>query len=209
MEWVQEVIRRMAPRLAPSKWRNTLRITKEWPLRGCCWKTVMLLLLLEIKWGFAAVPLLRQCWNSGIRPYSENPEKPRKLFWNGWPPKIASLGNHVIAQGPALPLSRILQNTAWKSAKPLQYVRAEPLLNIPAQLLHKSLIRNCSQKNCVPLSQDCVVFQCSAPPQCQRSELLQKDCWKYLAQVGTRSPPGLRVRSPLRALNSVADRLNS
>jgi len=190
MEWVHEVIKRMAPRLAPSKWRNTLRITKEWPLHGCCWETAVLLLLLEIKWGSGVVPLVRKCWNSGIRPYSE---KPRKIFWNGRPRKIAPLGNHAIPQGLALPLGRTLQNTTWNFAKPLQYARDDPLLNMLAQLLHKSSTRNCSQKNCIPLSQDYVVSQCSAPPQCQISKLLQKDCWKYFTQVGTWSPSGLRV----------------
>ena len=53
----------MAPRLAPGKCRNTLRISKEWlfsALRPSYWKTVVLLLLLE------------QNEYLGLLPYSEN-----------------------------------------------------------------------------------------------------------------------------------------
>ena len=55
----------MAPRFAPGKCRNTLRITKEWllsALRPSCWKIAVLLLLLE------------QDEYLGLLPYSERAE---------------------------------------------------------------------------------------------------------------------------------------
>ena len=95
-----------------------------------------------IKWGFGAAPLLRKCWDSGISLYSINPEKPRKLFENSWPPKITPFRICAIPQGSALPLKRILQN----SAKILQYARAGPLLNFQAQILQTIPLRSSHQK---------------------------------------------------------------
>jgi len=124
--------------------------SKEWPiseLRGSCWRTAML--LLEIKWGFGDVPL-RKRWNSGIRLYSRNPEKPRKISWNSQPPKITPLGLCAVPQCFALPLNETLRKSLWNLCKNSPICKGwspaqSPSINPPAN----PQSRTSARRNCV------------------------------------------------------------
>ena len=88
-------------------------------------------------------------------------------------------------------------NLPETSAKALQYVRANPLLYLSAQILLQTLNPELLPERTVsPLSVLCSPSKCWWNCYWGANELLMKCQWKYLAQVGTRSPPGLRVISP-------------
>ena len=118
-----------------------------------------MMLLLENKWWFGAAPLLGKSWNSGFGLYSRNPEKPRKLSWNGRPPKNNLLGFCTVPQCPALPLKKTPLNSANNTARnPAKNPPMRQELDPCSISQHKSTCKTpiqhyngTTKKNCVPL----------------------------------------------------------
>ena len=192
----------MAPWLAQSKWRNTLRMTRMASLCGCCYCAAAARKQMMIC-GHSPSQKKLKLW---IQDLLKEPRKTQKAFLE-WPhidlcpgywENVALLLLLEIEWGFG---ATILLRKVWNSG-----IR----LYSKSQEKHKKLFWNGRPPEITPLG------FCAVPQRCwwnccwnadettaeMLMNLLQECQWKYLARVGTRSPLGLRVRSPNRDTQS-------